>query len=211
MADLKTNLIREMGKRGFAAVPLAEKAGLGRTAVTDILGGRVKNPRQDTLRKLADALSISVTELMTGEASEPVIERVTFSAKPDLPVYASAQGGDGGMVIVLDPIEFVNRPDYLSNVQDAFAFYVIGDSMEPRYEQGERLFVHPKRPARVGSDVLIITKDGDGLEHAAMVKRLVSVSRDVVRVRQYNPPQEFDIDRSTIANMFKIMGSQTSD
>ena len=204
-----------MESRGINAADLSKRAGLGRTAVYDFLTGRSKSLRMASVSALAGALDVAVEQL-TSSAPETSPFRPAPAEAPgrvDLPVYASAQGGEDGMVITMEPIEYLPRPDYLKSVPEAFAFYVVGDSMEPRYEQGERVLVHPKRPARAGSDVLLIfhTDDPSGVDHSAMVKRLVSVSRDVIRVRQYNPPREFDIERKTVANIFKIMGLQVSD
>jgi DNA-binding Xre family transcriptional regulator len=60
------NLRRLMAARGITARPLAKKAGLNETAVYDIMSGKVRSPRHDTLAKLAKALSVSVSEI-TGE------------------------------------------------------------------------------------------------------------------------------------------------
>ena len=212
MSDMRENLRRAMAAKGLKAIPLAQKAGVGRTLVHDYLNGRSKTLRMDSAAKIAAALEVPLEVLTIGPDVTPLRpEPATTPQKADLPVFASAQGGDDGMIITMEPIEYIRRPDFLEHVRDAFAFYVVGESMEPRFEQGERLLVHPQRPARPGSDVLIVLTNGEGPEHFAMVKRLISVSRDVIRVRQHNPARDFDIDRKTISSMFRIMGTQHSD
>jgi transcriptional regulator with XRE-family HTH domain len=47
---------------------VAEKAGLGFTAVYDIVYGRVKQPRSDTLDAIADVLNVSVAYLTGASA-----------------------------------------------------------------------------------------------------------------------------------------------
>ena len=51
-------LHREMQARGVKARPLALKAGLGETAVRDILQGKSQQPRRRTLEKIAAALGL---------------------------------------------------------------------------------------------------------------------------------------------------------
>ncbi len=52
-------------------------------------------------------------------------------------------------------IDTVRRPPALKGIEDAFAIFVTGTSMEPRYFEGDLLFVHPTRPPEPGCDVLV--------------------------------------------------------
>lgn len=216
MTKIAENLERLIAQQGTAAKRLSSDAGLGETVVRDILKGRSKNPRYATLAKLASALGVDVREITEGPQTADVLplaspEPVRYSARADLPVYESAQGGPDGMIITYEPIEFIRRPDFLEHVKDAFAFYVVGDSMSPRFEQGERLLVHPKRPPRPGRDVLVIFHNGAGSEHNAMVKRLVKLGPGNLTLKQFNPPRVFDIDPMRVANVFTILGIQYAD
>lgn len=125
----------------------------------------------------------------------------------DFPIYTSAQGGATGMVVSYEPIEWVRRPEPLFNVKGGFGMYVVGDSMDPVFVQGDTLLVHPVKPPQRGDDVLVVLRDGDDASHAAMVKRLVGYDRDKVRLRQFNPPEEFDVEREKIQSMQLIVGS----
>lgn len=211
MTILVENLRRLMAARGIGAIPLARKAGLARTGVSDILTGKSLNPQYATLRKLADALEVPMAALTGGEENLSTVEQIPLTVNADLPVYASSPEGSADMVITMESIEYIDRPSILENVSDAFAFYLSGDAMEPRYEQGERLLVNTRRPPRVGSDVLIILQSDDENRRPAMVRKLLAVSRDKVRLRQWNPARDFDFDRELIVAMYKIMGTQASD
>ena len=112
-----------------------------------------------------------------------------------LPVYASAEGGGGAIIITNEPIDFVHRPEPLLSVRDGYGCYVIGDSMSPAYEQGDLLLVHPGRPVRAGDDCVFVRDHGDG-SLQALVKRLLRISPEKWRVRQHNPARDFDLDRS---------------
>lgn len=216
MPSISENLQRLISERGIAQKRLSADAGLGETVVRDIIKGHSQSPRYSTIAKLAAALGVDTKEITEGRQVDAPqntgsIEPVRYSARADLPVYESAQGGPGGMVITYEPIEFIRRPDFLEHVKDAFAFYVIGDSMSPRFEQGERLLVHPKRPPRPGRDVLVVFKNGDGPEHNAMVKRLVKIGPDNLTLKQFNPPKVFDVDMARVSNIFTILGIQYAD
>src|SRR5262249_13016843 len=64
-----------------------------------------------------------------------------------IPVYGHAMGGkDGGFILSGNQVSEVLAPPNLSHVPDAYAVYVVGDSMEPRYFAGEAVFVNPRLP-----------------------------------------------------------------
>lgn len=127
---------------------------------------------------------------------------VAFDRTRRLPVYGSAQAGPDGQRIEFDPIEWIDRPDGLREVHGAFAMYVVNDSMEPKYEQGDMLYVHPTRPPRRLSHVVIVKNDG-----TALVKRLVRAEVDAYVVRQYNPPCEYAIPRAEVQALYLVLGS----
>jgi hypothetical protein len=123
----------------------------------------------------------------------------------DLPVYASAEGGGGVIIITSEPIDVIRRPEPLLSVRDGYACYVIGDSMSPAYEQGDLLLIHPGRPARPGDDCAFIRDQGDGMQQA-LIKRLLRSTPEKWRVRQFNPAKDFDLDRSQWQKAQLIVG-----
>lgn len=123
----------------------------------------------------------------------------------DLPVYASAEGGDGALVITNEPVDYVRRPEPLISVRDSYGCYVIGESMSPAYEQGDLLLIHPNRPVRSGDDCVFVRDPGDGSQHA-LVKRLLRISPEKWRVRQFNPAKDFDLDRGQWQRAQLIVG-----
>lgn len=137
------------------------------------------------------------------EPMAPVTPRAGLLPKPlpssrgDLPVYASARGGPGEILFNYDPVDFVGRPDPVANVRDAYAMYIVGDSMEPALEQGDLAYVNPHLPARPGADVLIF-RAWEG-EFAAVVKRLVRPAAETTTGRwvckQFNPVKQLEYKR----------------
>ncbi len=125
--------------------------------------------------------------------------------RADLPVYASAEGGGGAIIITNEPIDYVRRPEPLLSVRDGYGCYVIGDSMSPAYEQGDLLLIHPGRPVRPGDDCVFVRDPGDGSQHA-LVKRLLRITPEKWRVRQFNPAKDFDLDRGQWQKAQLIVG-----
>lgn len=148
---------------------------------------------------LAPLLGVSPDDLRSTAPPAPPGEfrgnALRVAESTDLPVYASAEGGGGAIIITNEPIDFVRRPEPLLSVRDGYGCYVIGDSMSPAYEQGDLLLVHPGRPVRAGDDCVFVRDPGDGSLHA-LVKRLLRITPEKWRVRQFNPAKDFDLDRS---------------
>jgi len=196
---------------GLTQPQLAARLGVSQQAVQQLEAGAIRTPRY--LLRLAEVMGADAKALAEGRY-QPAGEQAPAAApaegppllgRRDLPVYASAQAGPEGMVLTYDPIEWIERPAPLSTVRDAFAMYVVNDSMEPRYRQGDLLLIHPQRPVRPGRDVLVVFTAEDG-EERAWVKELVSIKGDRLRLRQLNPEQDLEISRSRIRNLHLVVG-----
>ncbi|WP_366555438.1 XRE family transcriptional regulator [Aquibaculum sediminis] len=209
MDTLAQTLRRWRRSAGLSQPQLAARLGVSQQAVQQLEAGSIRNPRY--LLRLAEVMGADPKALAEGryqpaatEAAEPLAGGALLNAR-DLPVFASAQAGPDGMVVTFDPIEWIQRPAPLATVRDAFAMYVVNDSMEPRYRQGDLLLIHPQRPVRPGRDVLVIVAAEDG-EHRAWVKELVSLDAGRLRLRQLNPAQEFEIARSQVNDLHLVVG-----
>jgi len=207
-----------LARERMSAAALSRKVGENESLVKSILNGKSQNPRGDTLSKLANAMGITVAEL-TGETkrSPPpantnavILPGTPAPTLRDLPVYGSAEGGDGVMIMDNEPIEFKDRPANLSGVRGAFAVYIVNDSMAPAFEAGDQVNIHPGKPVKPGKDALFISRDEHGVEHA-MVKRLQRVTDKAWRVQQFNPPKSFDLPRNVWQRALRVVGCDKSD
>lgn len=61
---LQNSVITRLAALGWSQIKLAHESGLRTTAVRDILNGKAQNPTLKTLRALAEALHITVSELI---------------------------------------------------------------------------------------------------------------------------------------------------
>jgi SOS-response transcriptional repressor LexA len=124
-------------------------------------------------------------------------------ASRDLPVMGAVKGGSEGFYFNEgEPKEFVSRPSGLDGVANAFALYVDGDSMEPRYFAGEILYVNPNRPITRSCFVAVELQDGQG-----MIKQFVKRSDDVVVLRQFNPARDLRLATRDVKRMYRITGA----
>lgn len=124
-----------------------------------------------------------------------------------LPVYGSAMGGpDGRFEHNGQIIDRVAAPPGLRGTKDAYAIYVVGESMVPRYEEGEAVYVHPGKPPRSGDYIVLQLKpkvDGDPYE--GLVKRLVSRGASKIVVEQFNPPMTIEFAANEVRAIHKIV------
>jgi phage repressor protein C with HTH and peptisase S24 domain len=127
----------------------------------------------------------------------------------DLRVLGMAEcGPDGWSLWNGEVIEMTSRPPNLAGAAQAYAVYVVGDSMEPRYHSGELVYVHPGRPVDVGAYVLVQVKPkDDGDAPKAVVKRLVRRSATKVILEQFNPKKTIELKTSEIISIHRVVGS----
>jgi phage repressor protein C with HTH and peptisase S24 domain len=107
-------------------------------------------------------------------------------------------------------VDRATMPPALEGVPGAYAIYAVGTSMEPRYYEGELLYIHPSRPAGAGDHVVVqLHPEHEGDPIRAMVKRLVRpwrVGSTVPLVlEQYNPRETFKVPAEQVKAIHKIM------
>ena len=121
----------------------------------------------------------------------------------DLPVMGAVKGGTEGFYFNEgEAKEIVVRPPSLAGVSNAFALYVDGESMEPRYYAGEMLYVNPNRPITRGCFVAVEMADGQGL-----IKQFIRRNDEHLVLAQFNPPKEIRLPVSRVKRVYRITGS----
>lgn len=129
---------------------------------------------------------------------------------PDLrviiPVYGQAVGGvDGEFVMNGDRLEDVFAPPSLSSVVGAYAVYVAGESMEPRYFDGEIVFVNPMKRARRGDFVVAQIRFQEHGPTLAYVKRFVRWNAKELVLSQYNPEKELRFAAGQVVSVHLVV------
>jgi|tagenome__1003787_1003787.scaffolds.fasta_scaffold20962792_5 SOS-response transcriptional repressor LexA len=171
--------------------------------------GKPRRLPPDVRQRLARFLNVPEEELRdpaveAGEtkASRSYASPVVSTLSGDIPVL-SRPSLDGMVVDRMDISECVSRPDYLRGVSEAFAVYMMDDTMEPRFYRGELLYCHPTRPTVRGDSVVIEFND-----LTAIVRELVSIDSKTISVKQVNRSVEETITRMRIEGIYRIMGAR---
>lgn len=99
----------------------------------------------------------------------------------------------------------VRRPPVLAGIKKAYAVYVIGESMEPKYRAGDLIFVNPARPPRPGDAVVIQIRDGEHADIVAYVKVLERFDDRRVVCRQYNPDSTVEYPRHVVVAVHRVL------
>ena len=211
--------------QGVEEYQWAEKAGLNRGYFNDI---KEKNTAGSP-KKLAQALAVvgkSLADLYGVEAvSQPALVKPIFNLNDlprDVPIMGTATGatleiqGNGDVarieeIELQDVIGYARRPPAIDSNRKAYALYIAGDSMEPRYRGGDLVYVDPRRPAMIGDDVIVqlvgdVRPDADPAEvRHVLVKQLVRNTAAHVELCQFNPPVSFKVPKSKIHAVHRVI------
>jgi phage repressor protein C with HTH and peptisase S24 domain len=123
-----------------------------------------------------------------------------------IPAYGQAVGGrDGEFILNGNRIVDVLAPPSLHGVPDAYAVYVVGDSMEPRYFAGEAVFVNPRLPVRRGDFVVAQIAVEDGEPPHAYIKRFVARDARLLRLEQFNPRKALQFPVRRVISVHRII------
>lgn len=209
----------------------ALKAGVNRTIFNDVK--KRGNIRHDSLTKLLDAIGVSLGDFAAGGAvvrsevrsagmSAHDVERSWHAPSPSQPVplMGTAFGGeweDGIEMVELhlgEALDYLGRPPSLAADPKAYAVEIVGDSMAPRFEPGERAFVSPKSAVRPGDDVIVQLRakandeadQTDGQVVMVLIKRLGRQAPRHVELIQFNPPMTFTVPIERVAAVHRVRG-----
>lgn len=130
----------------------------------------------------------------------------------DVPVFGRARGGDDGRYIFNgEVIGWEVRPPQLEGVREAYATYIDGESMFPRYKPGETVWLNPHKPAARGDDVVVQMRPADEHEPPfGFIKEYVRKTPTKLVVAQYNPVCELEFDLKDVVSIHPIVFSQRS-
>jgi SOS-response transcriptional repressor LexA len=210
MNDIRKKVVDMLFERGKTLKEASLAIGKSHSYLQHFV--KLGKPRQlpkDVRDRLARFLNVPEIELRDHSVTDSKIapSATSFSHTVpllvrDLPVLSRPTLGG----LVMDNVsisEYVDRPDSLKGVAEAFAVYMMEDTMEPRFYGGELLYCHPARPPFRGDSVVMEHSDG-----TAIVRQLVCAAPAVVTVKQFNPPEEQVIPRMRIKGIYLIVGAR---
>lgn len=176
-------------------------------------------------KKLADAIAgrgnppISTNEVLElagiiAPTITPTVEALPGPAMPsvnslpiDVPVLGTAVGGSAGdFSFNGQTIDYVRRPPGMARTRNIFCIFLSGDSMHPRLDHGDMLYINPNRPARAGEDVLVEMHPPRPAEPGvAYVKQLEAKTPTKLILKQFNPPGKLELPLAKVLRISPIM------
>jgi len=190
---------------------LGKRVGISQVAIKKIESGETLHSK--FLPRIAAVLELDLADLdlMLPAQSPEVLaipqDNLIYGAK-DFPIYASAEGGDGEILVTTEAVDFVPRPSNLEKVKGAYGLLITGTSMFPEYKNGETALVNPNLPV-VTDEAYIFYGERDGVARAT-IKHLRRTTQTAWCVRQWNPPEgrdaDFNLDRSYWTIAHRVVG-----
>ena len=225
----KPDLIRDMRRR--RGLPGSDRMRalarlLGTTSDWILAGG----DEGEAERRAEAAIGRVLSEVAgTGMHDVERAWRAPSPSKP-VPLVGSAVGGTAEGIdehveltelFLGEVLDYLARPVSLAKDEAAYAVTIVGDSMAPRYEPGERAMVSPRSTVGIGDDVIVqlrsaalvgeagaANKDSDQLADRVtmvLIKRLVKRTPAFVELRQFNPDMTFKVETARIAAIHRVL------
>ena len=206
------NLNRAMREHGFNQASLAEKSKVPQGTISRIITGKSRDPKNDILDKLANALDTNTAQLRNDRSNGTLTSRASssrrnnyassdFTLVPNYVVEAAAGHGsevideeqDGLLAFRRDWIEdrMGLDPDQLKAIQAS------GDSMVPTIHDGDVLLLNMEYDRVSGDGIYVIRQDNQ-----LIVKRLSVQVGGTIRVQSDNAAYETqEISMEVSANL----------
>lgn len=192
------------------------EANLSDSFIRNIRLGRSVNPRIDTLKRLAVSLETNVGWLLGSEKQEDNnIEKSNVVWRRDIKldsktkkiaVYGNAIGGENGAFELNGTKLYeVMCPPKLSSCAGAYAIEISGNSMSPRYAEGEIAYIDPMHAVNRGDYVVvqIVSEDSEEL-HAYIKKYLFKTAKELV-LEQLNPPKRISFPLKRVTSIHYVV------
>jgi phage repressor protein C with HTH and peptisase S24 domain len=204
-------------RAGHTQADLARHLGLPPSAVSRMLRGE-RNMKLLEAVQTAQFLGVSQDEVLrhageepttplpetTGRRGRPPRSASTYGMprQDTMPIRSAGRGGGEQRMFLEDgPIGYTPRPSNLAGVRDAYAIYMVGDSMEPRYLAGWLLHVNPFKPPTRGRDVVVYKTD-----QAVLIKTFVGWNDSALVLHQLNPDETLRVPREEVVECHLVVG-----
>ena len=205
--SLDTRIFEARKKAHLTQNKLASLVHVTKAAVSAWEHGR--SPRRDKLEAIAKATNVSLEWLLLGDKNAGEYDSRQISGKPAIkliPVYGQAVAGINGEVAFDGKKLFeVPCPPQLLNLDNAYGVEVAGDTMSPRYEDGEIVYVDTVRRIKKGDYVVaqIMMKEEDSFP-TAFIKRFIRHNEKELVLTQLNPAKELVFPHQCVVSVHYI-------
>lgn len=219
---LPERIEQRLADLGTTATAVSLKISDNKDLLRDIINGRTRNPRADTMRKVALGLECTLEWLMEGDGAPtpPLLEgRPRSNARPadvdipyrntlirDIEVRGTVAGSmagafqfEGGVV------DYVARPPGLINAKGIYALYVEGVSMVPAHSPGELRFISAFKHPNIGDTVAVTAQYTPDGPIESFIKTLVKRTNSKIVVEQLNPRALIEFDMQYVVSVHKVL------
>lgn len=147
----------------------------------------------------------SIAAQQTLELPNAIIRDKVEGLGRRIPVYGQAVGGIDGEFLMNGSILYeVMAPPAISHISGAYAVQIAGESMYPRYEDGEIAFVDPKRRVKKGDYVIAQIRHEEHGPLLAYVKRFIRQNSVELVLEQFNPAKELKFAGDCVVSVHYI-------
>ena len=182
---IPTNNIRTFRQsKNWTLQNLADAASTSKSQIDKLEKGE-RRLTVEWMVRLAKPLGCDPRDLLGG----PFALRQDKNAAPQqtdtLPIMGTSRTGkDQDIQLTDSPIDQTPRPYFLMHTQDAYAFYMVAENMQPMFRPRQLLFINPHKPPMPNSGVVIIHTDG-----TLRVMEYLGQKKNGIEVREYAPKQ----------------------
>ena len=126
----------------------------------------------------------------------------------DLPLFGMPVMNGEGVQLHKQFISYTMRPDYLDKNIDAYACFISGSMLSPRYEHGDLIYVDPSIKPQEGHFVVVQLKPNGKM--IGLFRKLIKISDRQMKFKTINPQREHILKNSDILYVHTISGSRTN-
>jgi len=218
---------------GLTQAELAKRIDVSRGALANWeVGGEIA---RDNIRRISQEFDASLDWLESGRGNPPRVlgtldlaqsgasadsgmsasqgHRPNASIGPrngggwrELPVYGQAVAGEDGEFLMNGDVLFrAFAPPQVAEIADAYGVRVSGISMEPRYFDGEVVFVDPSRHPRAGDFVVVQVRTSEHEPPWGYIKRYVRRNTKELVLTQLNPDKQLTFPNDDVLSVHVIV------
>ena len=195
---------------------LASRSGVSQSQISKYEKGEIAKPSHDKLIRIAEALNCSVEDI-TDELDEKIKPAFQSFNSPGvaifIPHYTEAQQmnkdfpqGDGVVIRPEAAQAQIRKPSFLEYSDKAYAITTYSEAMQPRYTNGDILYVDPTLTAMKGDDaILLFQLDG---RFVGIVREVVEVGEMQISVKDVKSNKTVNFSLTELYEVHVIVGSQ---
>ena len=156
------------------------------------------------LPQLSELLKAKPIEIYNRDQHIDVSDFVEANIPINLPVFGMPTLCGRGVYISNKFASTTERPDYLKESPNAYACFVVGNFMQPRFNPGALIYVDPSKKVVMEDEVLISSYHKD--QEFAEIKCLISEEDDHFLCGTYDTDETTKYKKSEVGRLHSIVG-----